>query len=340
MARLHSVLVASACVVLACGPSLPAAPEHEASSGESSVDVETQTTDDPGETTLGTTLGTETDSGDESTTVEQPPERDLAETVYCEFADPYLEIEVALALGLEPGPVPVELAATLTAIDSGSSTAEHFPSSLEGIDCLTNLERLDLGAGTLVDLTPLSALAELQRVHLINQDISDLSPLAANTNLDSLYLRLNPVPDGALTQIAGLDLRWLIVGDTQITSLDEIPLFENLFYLHVSGLPIDDLSPLAGMPLGQLSASSTQISDLTPLLSLTGEGLEMLGIQSTPVTDLSVLLEVNWNYEPIESSCPMLFVDTELLDAQSKDFVIPALLNMGVNVNSAWFCPQ
>jgi Leucine-rich repeat (LRR) protein len=260
------------CSVLACGPSLPAAPEQEDSSGESSVDVETQTTDDPGETTLGT----ETDSGDESTTVEPPPDPDLPATGYCEFADPYLEIEVALALGLEPGPVPVDLAATLTEIDTGVSSAEHFPSSLEGIDCLVNLERLELGAGTLVDLTPLAALTELQYLQLVNQDISDLSPLAANTKLDSLYLRINPVPDGALTQIAGLDLRYLSVADTQISSLEEIPLFENLFFLSVSGLPIDDLSLLAGLPLGVVSAKSTQISDLTPLLSLTGDGLESL----------------------------------------------------------------
>jgi Leucine-rich repeat (LRR) protein len=336
MARLHSVLVASMCSVLACGPSLPAAPEQEDSSGESSVDVETQTTDDPGETTLGT----ETDSGDESTTVEPPPDPDLPATVYCEFADPYLEIEVALALGLEPGPVPVDLAATLTEIDTGVSSAEHFPSSLEGIDCLVNLERLELGAGTLVDLTPLAALTELQYLQLVNQDISDLSPLAANTKLDSLYLRINPVPDGALTQIAGLDLRYLSVADTQISSLEEIPLFENLFFLSVSGLPIDDLSLLAGLPLGVVSAKSTQISDLTPLLSLTGDGLESLDIQSTQVTDLSVLLEVNWNFQPFHNTCPVLSVDTELLDAQSVDFVIPTLCNMGVDVNNCLFCPQ
>lgn len=337
MARLHPILSAAvAVVVLACGPG----PAQVDPGGESSA------TDSAGETTLGSETGTgtdtDTDTGQESSESEdgQLPDFDLGEAEHCDFVDRYFELEVAKALELDGGPVPVELAATLTHLYTGPSLVDHYPSTLEGIDCLVNLETLHPGAGTLDDLGPLVSLAKLRHLTLRNQDITDLAPLAANSELNRLTLSINPIPDGALTQIAGLDLEWLNIGDTQITTLDEIPLFENLYYLEIYKLPIDDLSPIAGMPLGGIAASNTQISDLTPLLTLTGVGLEQLYIYDTQVTDLSVLLDVTWNFMPVIGTCPVLSVNEDLIDAQSKDFVIPTLCDMGVNVNGCLFCPQ
>ncbi len=56
--------------------------------------------------------------------------------------------------------------------------------------------------------------------------------------------------------------------------------------LDLSGMPIEDLQPLAGIPLTRLWLESTRVKDLAPL---SGMPLEDLRLSNTPVADLSPL---------------------------------------------------
>jgi internalin A len=195
---------------------------------------------------------------------------------------------------------------------------------------------LDLPAGTIDDLTPLAELSSLETLRLRNNQVSQLQPLAGSSSLRFLDLQSNPVADGALAEISEVPLTNLYVGHTAITSLDDILLFEDLLALNISGLPIDDLSPLSGSGILTLWANETNISDLS-FLSSWGP-LACLFIMQTSVVDLSLLLEVDW-VEHCET-CPTVAVTEDNLDDYSKNVVIPTLCQMGINANACLLCPQ
>jgi hypothetical protein len=154
-----------------------------------------------------------------------------------------------------------------------------------------------------------------------------------------LELGDNPIPDGALADIAELPLVYLSVSQSAITTLDDILSFEDLLALYINDLPIDDLSPLYGSGIVVLGASGTNISDLSSLPSW--GPLACLFIEETAVVDLSPLLDVTWTEElNLCGTCPRVSVNTDNLDDYSKDVVIPTLCEMGVNVNACLFCPQ
>jgi hypothetical protein len=279
------------------------------------------------------------ESGDGDGDGEPPP--DLPPEGFCGFADPYLEAIVVEELGLQRGPVPVALAETVTQLvqwASGPEPGEH-PVSLTGIECLSNLVTLRLPPGSIDDLTPLSELSSLAVLRVHNNQISQLQPLAGLPNLTWLELPGNPIPDGALVDIAELPLISLDVSDTAITTLDDFLLFEDLLALHINNLPIDDLSPLYGSGIVTLGVVGTNIADLASMPSW--GPLACLHLQETPAVDLSPLLEVTWVVEPnLCGTCPRLGVTTENLDDYSNAVVIPTLCEMGINVNGCLFCPQ
>jgi hypothetical protein len=259
----------------------------------------------------------------------------------CEL-DPYFETLMAQKLGLESGPISVELAETLTQLSAYSSGAGpgEYPTSLEGIGCAANLLRLRVPPGVVDDLGPVAQLEQLSTLHISSNEVTDLEPLIGNTALRWLGVPDNPVGDGALTILADLELERLYIGGTQITGLDEVLLFEELLLLSIGGLPIADLSPLIATNIRGLYVSGTPVSDLTPLISFAE--LSCLDVTDTPVTDLSPLLEVNWvvDVNLCNSSCPQLHVSEESVDDFSKNVVIPMLCDMGVDVNNCLSCPQ
>ena len=248
---------------------------------------------------------------------------------------------MAAELGLDAGPIPIALAETLTSLQttSGPDPAD-YPSSLVGIGCAANLTRLGISPGSVTDLSPVAELASLTSFRLNTNQPVTLAPLNANTELTELSLWRSAVPDGALTEIADLALTRLWIGETEITVLDEVLLFEELRLLSITELPIASLEPLADTQIVNLHASGTLISDLTPLTEWGPDGLACLFIEDTPVTDLSPLLEVDWQEDSYCGSCPRVGVSLELIDDNSLEFVIPVLCEMGVNVNNCLFCPQ
>jgi hypothetical protein len=268
----------------------------------------------------------------------EPPLPDLGPEDFCVFADPFLEAAVAEELDLEGGPVPKVLAETITNLSALPQVGSQ-PSSLVGIECLVNLVRLRLPAGTIDELTPLAELSSLASLSLRHNQIAQLQPLASLGDLQALDLWGNPIPDGALVDIAGLPLSTLDVSHSAITSLEDILLFEDLLMLGINGLPIADLSPLYGSGILGLMASETDISELSTLHSWGPLGC--LSIKATSIVDLSPLLDVAWiDGESVCGTCPSLGVDAENLDDYSNDVVIPALCEMGINVNGCLFCPQ
>lgn len=87
-------------------------------------------------------------------------------------------------------------------------------------------------------------------------------------------------------EIVAMDLRGTAVED--LTPLAGLPLRQ----LFLEETQVSDIGPLAGMPLDQLYLSDTRVSDLTPLQ---GMRLKELNLVRTPLKDLSPLSEIEFD---------------------------------------------
>jgi len=118
--------------------------------------------------------------------------------------------------------------------------------SLNGIELLTNLNRLELQNTQISDLSPLTNLTKLTNLMLANSQITDIRPLANLTNLTSL-----------------------ILNDNQISNLNPLASLTNLRLLDLQSNEIIDLTPLSGLTtLGDVMLANNQIRDLRPLGNL------------------------------------------------------------------------
>ena len=206
-------------------------------------------------------------------------------------------------------------------------------SSLEGA---INLTYLEVGNNTISDISALEKLTSLETLWIDNNNISDVSSLAELTNLQELNLRGNPITN--FSPLAGLfentnvvfdvaipdpNLRVVIVAalekedatapitlqematltqlrasNKDIHDLTGIEHAINLEEMWISGNPISDISPLAGLTnfIG-LHAWRTPLSDLTQLSGL--KKLRWLDFGHTP-TDANGDLIENLDLAPLE----------------------------------------
>ncbi|NJK32003.1 MAG: hypothetical protein HC927_06035 [Deltaproteobacteria bacterium] len=187
--------------MLACGPGSVASDDVPESDDEVAPDTTTETGESESTSTTGTTESTDTDEG-------RLPDFDIGEAEFCEFADPYLEQLVAQELGLDSGPIPVELALQVTWLAASSSQPDvpgKHPVELAGIECVALLEYLRLPPGKIDDLGPLAGLAELSTLSIWRNEVSDLAPLAELESLSDLSLRENQV---AILDPSRASTRW------------------------------------------------------------------------------------------------------------------------------------
>ncbi|NKB66055.1 MAG: hypothetical protein GKR89_03235 [Candidatus Latescibacteria bacterium] len=282
------------------------------------------------------------------------------------FADPDLEHAIRNALGRPRGFISQEAFASLSSLDL---------SQIESVDDLAGIERLSavqilfLGANPVGDLAPLAQLDSLQLLSMWNNQIDDLSPLAKLSNLQGLYSWGNPITD--LSPLSQLDkLQRLLLAQTQIADLTPLTRLHNLQELSLAGNQVADLAPLSRLDrLVRLELASNQLADLTPLASL--DSLQSLALQSNQLTDLTPLAglaelrdlsipdgqiadlsplaglinlqELNLPRNQIEDIAPLLdntgfsgegFIDLSgnPLSAQAIDEHIPALQARGIEV--------
>lgn len=202
------------------------------------------------------------------------------------FREPLIERAVRLQLGKEEGgPLTREELQTVKEIyifgDDVALTQAPFADGLAGA-------RWTQPRGNIESLADIALLPNLETLYVNYQTLSDLSPLAAHQSLRTVNLRHTRVSD--VTPLVGLlYLEYLSLYDTDVadaSALDACPLLHALDAgeMPISspadvGGPLDrlclkriSLASLAGIEkfasLTFLDLSETQLSDLTPLLSL------------------------------------------------------------------------
>ena len=190
-----------------------------------------------------------------------------------DFADEALQRAVVLSLGRDPEEslevtdADIEV---LTSLDTGSADAPV--TSLEGLECMTRLEKLDVLESNLPGnaLIPLEHLAHLRSIRLRGRVPGDLQPLANLVGLEELYLPAADNEDATLSDLAPL---------ANLTSL---------LRLDLSGQDVDDLEPIAGLSrLEELSLSANPLTSVAAVADL--KGLEALSLDYSQVESLAPL---------------------------------------------------
>ncbi|MBO1002470.1 DUF2252 family protein [Pseudogracilibacillus auburnensis] len=159
--------------------------------------------------------------------------------------------------------------------------------SIEGIQYLVNLEKLELRSNEIADLTPLKTLKQLQSIDLRENNISSLAGIADLHKLKSLDVRSNYIeslePIRNLTNLESIDIR-----NNQVTNIEAVQQLTSLKKFSARNNGINDLSPLANLvELQELNLHSNQVVDLSPISNLTK--LKELVLRRNQIVDITPL---------------------------------------------------
>jgi Leucine-rich repeat (LRR) protein len=165
----------------------------------------------------------------------------------------------------------------------------------------TKLKWLRADADTaLTDLSPL-ARTPLQALTISGTRVRDLSPLAdcklrqliatgcviadwsavRGFPLRDAQLNFSTFDDRALAALPPQEVESLAIAGSRVTDLVPVRAMPKLTQLVISGLPISDPAPLAGLPIRTLAINETKVADLTMLRTM--HQLKELDVSGTPI---------------------------------------------------------
>ena len=191
---------------------------------------------------------------------------------------------------------------------------DHNISSIEGIQHLENLEKLDLGksftSNNISNISLLAKLTNLIGLSLAENQVSDITPLSNLTNLEALALHNNPI--GEISPLSNLtNLKYLYLENTQINSIDSLDNMNDMLKLDIRKNTISDIKPLANFTnLNYLLMQGNEITDISSLVENSGidqgDRVDLsnnyldLTDGSEDMDDINTLLnrEVDLNYKP------------------------------------------
>ena len=131
------------------------------------------------------------------------------------------------------------------------NTRVHDISALKGMP----LKELYLMRSAVTDLSPLSGMT-IDKLNLLGSPISDLTPLRT-MKVNTLWLVKTQVKD--LSPLNGVSLVSLDLEDTSVSDLSQIANMRTLRRLNIAGSQIEDLRPLASIPLERLLFTPSRI---------------------------------------------------------------------------------
>ncbi len=247
-------------------------------------------TDHDTETFTDTDIDTDSDSDADDTDVFPDTDSDAIPSI-CKgaivFPDNGLEEAVRSAINKPTGDLYYSDVARVTVLHPNL-----YKEDLTGIQCLTNLEELDLKYCFVSDISPLSRLTKLTYLAIGNlhrgNDLSDLTPLKNLKNLETLYLSDNSISD--ITSLSGLTrLKKLGLMRNNISDLTPLSGLTGLVQFRLSQNPISDITPLGNFKnLTELVMEGAGLSDISPLANLTR--LTNLLLPDNQISDISPLV--------------------------------------------------
>ena len=152
---------------------------------------------------------------------------------------------------------------------------------------ISDLERLGLGDNVISDLSPLTGLIDLSHLDLSNNQVTDISALAGMVHLRRLDLSNNRISD--VSALAGLtNLRRLDLSNNRISDVSALAGLQRLEVLLLDGNALDEVSAVAQLKAPvNLGLSGNRIKDIGLLAGL--GALRRLNLSDNRVTDITAL---------------------------------------------------
>lgn len=186
--------------------------------------------------------------------------------------------------------------------------------SIEGLQHLEGLNRLDLSQNNIEELSPLSELTELGFLMVDNNLISDITPLEHLIKISELGITNNNIKNIQILSNFKY-LTWLNLSNNKIEDISPLKNMERLIWMNAANNDIWDISPLEGakkmesiaiddnelrdisilatLPeLENISAANNYISDISVLSGM--ENLISLNVVNNDITDFSVLDDLEY----------------------------------------------
>ncbi len=190
-------------------------------------------------------------------------------------------------LAIEDDSISMNQLNKIASLDSINLSGNDFIVSIEPLNMLVDLRKINLSNTKIQDIAPLSSLTEITHLNIANTNISDVSFLRYAEKLIALDLSFTLVRD--LKDLLNLtNLRELNLKGTNITKFTVLSNFTSLQKLDLSETFFGDLKLI--YPLNQLkdlNLSRTNIQNVSD--SLSPKTLEYMDITFNAISDLSPL---------------------------------------------------
>lgn len=233
---------------------------------------------------------------------------EASETIICDHrVNPVLAEALREELGLTGREtlIPEDLERVRSLVVTGLAT-------LDGCQCLTNLERLTVTSSAVTDLSPLADLSKLSSltVSISTSEPPDLTTLTAGSaelarSLRGLTLIQDRIADlrglGELTALTTLNLR-----NNEVRDLSPLNGLSNLQEVNLQNNRASDVTPLASLrALENLTLNSNEVATLRPLSGLAS--LSLLYVANNSLTAVGPLDLPNlWAFRALGNSIASL----------------------------------
>lgn len=194
--------------------------------------------------------------------------------------------------------------------------------SLDGLQCFTNLETIQVDYSNISDLTPLASIQNLKELRLIDNQIAEYKQLSKLQNLEAIYLDANGDDVKVVNFLTDLSqLRELAIVDTSILNLNFLESLPDLTKLTIANNR--ELSDYSGF------AYAKGLTDLTLDLKSTN-GLTELDLSAmqklTEIRNLSLCCV--YDDEVLKNMTKMETLRMDILMGDSLPEYLPVMKNL------------
>lgn len=201
-----------------------------------------------------------------------------------DFPDANLERLIRETIGKKTGDIYTDELVNITELKGDNRRI----SNLEGIQYLSNLQKVFLGNNNIADISLLAGLKKLKWVSLYGNNITNIYALKDLENLQVVTIYGNPISNIEIIEefVSKDNIIQVNISKTNVKDFMPIAELKSLIYLYLWKSEIKDISFIEGLAnLEHVDLSDNRIEDITPLENK--DKLVKLHLSNNPIKDYS-----------------------------------------------------